>query len=201
MCVCVCVRVCGPGARPRRWRPRPRPAMTTLATLDSRCRLAPTLCFCASSAKWLCFLRNVRQIGGDTASRADRPRCSLERFGAGMGGWSGRFPWAAQRGLLGAFPSIFIFSCRPRGHAVRFRGRRSAIFLLFSVGPLHLVVFSLGWTRVLNLWRTGPRLPSRPPFPLMAGVGPVPAAAGAVPCCAGIAAGQRACACVRGADA
>ena len=80
-------------------------------------------------------------IGVDTASRADRPRCSLERFGTGMGGWSGRFPWAAQRGRLGAFPSIFIFSCRPRGHAVRFRGRRSAIFLLFSVGPLHLVVF------------------------------------------------------------
>ena len=122
-------------------------------------------------------------------------------FGGWDGGWSGRFPLAAQRGLLGAFPSIFIFSCRPRGHAVRFRGRRSAIFLLFSVGPLHLVVFSLGWTRFLNLWRTGPRLPSRPPFPLMAGVGPVPAAACAVPCCEGIAAGQRACACVRGADA
>ena len=118
-----------------------------------------------------------------------------------MGGWSGRFPWAAQRGLLGAFPSIFSFSRRPPGHAVRFRGRRSAIFLLFSVGPLHLVVFSLGWTRFLNLWRTGPRLPSRPPFPLMAGVGPVPAAACAVPCCEGIAAGQRACACVRSAGA
>ena len=111
-------------------------------------------------------------------------------------------PTVLFRGFL-AFPDgdAKVFSCRPRGHAVRFRGRRSAIFLLFSVGPLHLVVFSLGWTRVLNLWRTGPRLPSRPPFPLMAGVGPVPAAAGAVPCCAGIAAGQRACACVRGADA
>ena len=98
------------------------------------------------------------------------------------------------------FPFIFIFSCRPRGHAVRFRGRRSAIYLLFSVGPLHLVVFSLGWARVLNLWRTGPRLPSRPPFPLMAGVGPVPAAACAVPCCERIAAGQQACACLRSAD-
>ena len=64
-----------------------------------------------------------------------------------------------------------------------------------------MVVFSLGWARVLNLWRTGPRLPSRPPFPLMAGVGPVPAAACAVPCCEGIAAGQRACACVRSAGA
>ena len=83
------------------------------------------------------------QIGGDTASRVDRPRCSLERFGAGTGGWSGRSPLAAQRGLLGAFPSIFSFSRRPPGHAVRFRGRRSAIFLLFSVGPLHLVVFLL----------------------------------------------------------
>ena len=81
------------------------------------------------------------QIGGDTAACADRPRYSLERFGAGTGGWSGRSSLAAQRGLLGAFPSIFSFSRRPPGHAVRFRGRRSAIFLLFSVGPLHLVVF------------------------------------------------------------
>ena len=53
-------------------------------------------------------------IGADTASSADRPRCSLERSGAGMGGWSGRSLLAVQRSRHGAFPSIFIFSCRPQ---------------------------------------------------------------------------------------
>ena len=75
------------------------------------------------------------------------------------------------------------------------------IFVVFCRSPTLGSFSSLGWSRVLNLWRTGPRLPSRPPFPLMAGVGPVPAAACAVPCCEMIAAGLRACACVRGADA
>ena len=69
-------------------------------------------------------------------------------------------PWAQYEKPY----SALTLSPRPHGQAV-VAVIPDRVFVRFSVGPLHMVVFSLGWARVLDRRRTGPRLPSRPPSP------------------------------------